>query len=169
MKKFIRRFAKYGWIIVAGSFACALLFYMYGNKKAQYYTASVVVKYDNGEDGKNPDGSDIDTSEIKSSYIIGKALKALDLDYNADTVSSQISITPIITEEEQALYESKLEHDDFIYFLKNQYARVRNTEEMTAREMIRNYITLLNLTQQNSDRPKEEILYAVEDYNVKSN
>ncbi len=66
-------------------------------------------------------------------------------------------------------YESKLEHDDFIYFLKNQYARVRNTEEMTAREMIRNYITLLNLTQQNSDRPKEEILYAVEDYNVKSN
>ena len=32
-----------------------------------------------------------------------------------------------------------------------------------------NYITLLNLTQQNSDRPKEEILYAVEDYNVKSN
>lgn len=66
-------------------------------------------------------------------------------------------------------YESKLEHDDFIYFLKNQYARVRNTEEMTAREMIRNYITLLNLTQQNSDRPKEEILYAEEDYNVKSN
>lgn len=66
-------------------------------------------------------------------------------------------------------YESKLEHDDFIYFPKNQYARVRNTEEMTAREMIRNYITLLNLTQQNSDRPKEEILYAVEDYNVKSN
>ena len=40
--------------------------------------------------------------------------------------------------------------------LKNQYARVRNTEEMTAREMIRNYrLTLLNLTQQNSDRPKE--------------
>lgn len=126
MKKFIRRFAKYGWIIVAGSFACALLFYMYGNKKAQYYTASVVVKYDNGEDGKNPDGSDIDTSEIKSSYIIGKALKALDLDYNADTVSSQISITPIITEEEQALYESKLEHGEDYEIMSNQYTITLN-------------------------------------------
>ena len=59
-------------------------------------------------------------------------------------------------------YEPRLEHDDYIYFLKNQYARAHNTGELTARDMIRNYITLLNLTQQNSDRPKEEILYACE-------
>lgn len=57
-------------------------------------------------------------------------------------------------------YTSKLDHDDFIYFLKQQYAKAQNTENITVRDMIRNYITLLNLTQQNHNKPKEEILNA---------
>ena len=57
-------------------------------------------------------------------------------------------------------YESSLEHDDFIYFLKAQYAKNMRGNEVTVRDMIRNYITLLNLTQQNKNKPKEEILYA---------
>lgn len=121
MKKFIRRFARYGWVIVAASFSCALLFYVYATKKAQYYTASAVIEYQNGETGKNPDGTDIDTSEIKSSYITGKALDALGLDVNTDVVSSQISINPIITEEEEALYESKLEHGEDYEIKSDQY------------------------------------------------
>ena len=57
-------------------------------------------------------------------------------------------------------YNPKLEHDDFIYFLKTQYARKSNANDTTAREMIRSYITLLNLIQQNQETPKEDILYA---------
>lgn len=57
-------------------------------------------------------------------------------------------------------YESKFEHDDFIYFLKTEYAKCKNTQEITVREMVRNYITLLNLSQQHQNKPKEEILQA---------
>lgn len=57
-------------------------------------------------------------------------------------------------------YTPRLEHDDYIYFLKQQYDRTSKGEENTVREMIRNYITLLNLIQQNQEVPKEEILYA---------
>lgn len=57
-------------------------------------------------------------------------------------------------------YTPKLEHDDYIYFLKQQYGKTLEGEETTTREMIRNYITLLNLIQQNQEVPKEKILYA---------
>lgn len=57
-------------------------------------------------------------------------------------------------------YDSKLEHDDFIYFLKTEYAKCQNAKDITVRDMIRNYITLLNLTQQHQNKPKEEILCA---------
>ena len=57
-------------------------------------------------------------------------------------------------------YSPKLEHDDYIYFLKQQYNKAAEGEETTARDMIRNYITLLNLIQQNQEVPKEKILYA---------
>lgn len=55
-------------------------------------------------------------------------------------------------------YQSKLEHDDFIYFLKTQYAKKKDAKETTVREMVRNYITLLNLTQQHQNKSKEEIM-----------
>ncbi|MDE6221171.1 MAG: ATP-binding protein [Lachnospiraceae bacterium] len=58
-------------------------------------------------------------------------------------------------------YQPKLEHDDYIYFLKQQYGKNLEGEELTMRDMIKNYITLLNLLQQNQEVPKEKILYAV--------
>lgn len=57
-------------------------------------------------------------------------------------------------------YSPKLEHDDYIYFLKQQYNKAAEGGEITVRDMIRNYITLLNLIQQNQEVPKEKILYA---------
>lgn len=57
-------------------------------------------------------------------------------------------------------YTPKLEHDDYIYFLKQQYGKGSEGEDVTVREMIRNYITLLNLLQQNQEVPKEKILNA---------
>ena len=57
-------------------------------------------------------------------------------------------------------YSPKLNHDDYIYFLKQQYNKTAEGEETTVRDMIKNYITLLNLIQQNQEVPKEKILYA---------
>jgi hypothetical protein len=57
-------------------------------------------------------------------------------------------------------YTPTLEHDDYIYFLKQQYSKLQNAIDSTPRDMIRNYITLLNLIQQNRDVSKEDILYA---------
>ncbi len=57
-------------------------------------------------------------------------------------------------------YEPKLEHDDYIYFLKKQYNKAATGEEITVRDMIRSYVTLLNILQQNQDIPKERILRA---------
>lgn len=59
-------------------------------------------------------------------------------------------------------YSPKLEHDDYIYFLKKQYGKAAEDEEVTVRDMIKNYITLLNLIQQNQEVPKEKILRADE-------
>jgi len=59
-------------------------------------------------------------------------------------------------------YTPKLEHDDYIYFLKQQYSRTSEGEEATARDMIKDYITLLNLMQQHKEMPKERILYAMQ-------
>lgn len=56
-------------------------------------------------------------------------------------------------------YAPALGHDDYIYFLKQQYARAAEPGSTTPREMIRSYVTLLNLMQQNQDVPKEDILY----------
>ena len=126
MRNLINRFRKYAWLIIAISLLGSTMFYFYANQKAQYYTAKVVIEYDNSAHGKNPDGTDIDTSEIKSAYITGKAIKSLGMTINADAVSNQISIDPIITAEEQALYESKLEHGEDYEIKSDQYVVTLN-------------------------------------------
>ena len=54
-------------------------------------------------------------------------------------------------------YEARLEHDDFIHFLKSEYARMERVEDITVRDIIRNYISFLNLVQQNPDTPVSEL------------
>lgn len=53
-------------------------------------------------------------------------------------------------------YVPGLEHDDYIYFLKQQYGK-----NATVRDLIRNYIAFLNLIQQNQEVPREKILCAM--------
>ena len=57
-------------------------------------------------------------------------------------------------------YTPKLEHNDYIYFLEQQYGKNLEGEEITIREMIQKYITLLNLIQQKQEVSKGKILYA---------
>ncbi len=53
-------------------------------------------------------------------------------------------------------YVPGLEHDDYIYFLKQQYGK-----NAAVRDLIRNYIAFLNLIQQNQEVPREKILCAM--------
>lgn len=53
-------------------------------------------------------------------------------------------------------YIPGLEHDDYIYFLKQQYGK-----NAAVRDLIRNYIAFLNLIQQNQEVPREKILCAM--------
>lgn len=55
-------------------------------------------------------------------------------------------------------YEPVLGHDEFIYYLRAEYGRMQSAEEGTVREIIRNYITLLNLKYQHPKKTIEEIL-----------
>lgn len=56
-------------------------------------------------------------------------------------------------------YSPGLSHDDYIYFLKQQYDKAAEGEEVVTRDIIRSYITLLNIIQQNQEVSKEKILY----------
>ena len=53
-------------------------------------------------------------------------------------------------------YTPGLEHDDYIYFLKQQYSK-----NAMVREMLQRFVTFLNLVQQNQEVSKEKILYAM--------
>ncbi len=53
-------------------------------------------------------------------------------------------------------YIPGLEHDDYIYFLKQQYGK-----NAAVRDLIRNYIAFLNLIQQNQEVPREKIFCAM--------
>ncbi|MEZ3491902.1 MAG: ATP-binding protein [Lachnospiraceae bacterium] len=53
-------------------------------------------------------------------------------------------------------YTPGLEHDDYIYFLKQQYGK-----NAMVREMLQRFVTFLNLVQQNQEVSKEKILYAM--------
>lgn len=58
-------------------------------------------------------------------------------------------------------YSSRLDDGDYSSFLKSQYEKKRGEEGITVREVIRSFITLLNLTQQHADKTKDEIMLGI--------
>ena len=55
-------------------------------------------------------------------------------------------------------YEPRLGHEDLIYFLTVEYNRVGAETHITPREIIRDFIELINILYQNPDRSVEEVL-----------
>lgn len=113
MKNFqILRYLKQFRILIAVcSVMAGFLFYYVASNKMQSYTATTVIEYTNpeAEEGLAPDGSKIDTSEIYGSYIISKVIQNLEMDpakANMDSIRNSISITPIITEEQQKIFDA---------------------------------------------------------------
>jgi hypothetical protein len=55
-------------------------------------------------------------------------------------------------------YESRLTDKDFIFFIKTEYERVGTDSKITPREIIRDFIELLNIVYQNSDKTIEQLM-----------
>ena len=114
MKDFqiLRYLKQFKFLIAIGSVVAGILFYYVASNRLQSYTASTVIEYTNSEaaDGYTPDGSKIDTSEIYGSYIISKVIQNLGIDpstANMDNIRNSISITSIITDEQQQIFDGK--------------------------------------------------------------
>lgn len=99
------RFLIIGVALLAGVVAAFLL------NGRQSYTATAIIEYTNtrAKEGLAPDGTKIDTSEIYSTEVMKEAFTRMGLDYdsyNLDEFRSKVVVTPILTEEEQAVQEA---------------------------------------------------------------
>lgn len=118
------------------SIAAGAMFYVYVEKKAQQFVASAIIEYDT-EDATAPDGTEIDTDEIISSEVISKACADIGENISADSIRSGISITPIVDAEEEALYESKLEHGEEYEIKNNRYKITYSAETGSSKNLPR--------------------------------
>lgn len=128
MKDFqiLRYLKQFKFLIAIGSILAGLMFYYVANNKLQGYTASTVIEYTNAEasDGFAPDGSKIDTSEIYGSYIISKVIQNLGIDpstANMDNIRNSISITSIITDEQQQIFDGKVAQGEDANLIATRY------------------------------------------------
>lgn len=128
MKDFqiLRYLKQFKFLIAIGSILAGLLFYYVANNRLQSYTSSTVIEYTNAEasDGFAPDGSKIDTSEIYGSYIISKVIQNLGIDpstANMDNIRSSISITSIITDEQQQIFDGKVAQGEDANLIATRY------------------------------------------------
>ena len=128
MKDFqiLRYLKQFKFLIAIGSIAAGLLFYYVANNKLQSYTASTVIEYTNAEaeQGLAPDGTKIDTSEIYGSYIISRVIQNLGIDpstANMDSIRRSISITSIITDEQQQIFDGKVNQGEDASLIATRY------------------------------------------------
>lgn len=75
----------------------------------QKYTATVYIKYlgENAKNGLAADGSVLKPYEITDSYVVGEALKQLEVnDIKASSLAQKITVTPLLSTAEQEKYAS---------------------------------------------------------------
>ena len=124
MKKFeIVRYLKcFSFLIFLLSLAGSLLIYLYADNK-QAYTASVVIKYTNSgvADGYAPDGSKLDVNEIYSSAVISQAMDALGASGKLSNIRSNVTVTPIIPDDQQKINDALIEKGEEITYFPNTY------------------------------------------------
>ena len=128
MKDFqiLRYLKQFKFLIAIGSVLAGFMFYYVASNKLQSYTASTVIEYTNAgaTEGLAPDGSKIDTSEIYGSYIIAKVIQNLGIDpstANMDNIRNSISITSIITDEQQQIFDAKVTQGEDASLIATRY------------------------------------------------
>lgn len=124
MKKFeiLRYLKRFSFLIFLLSLAGSLLIYLYADSK-QAYTASVVIKYTNSgvADGYAPDGSKLDVNEIYSSAVISQAMDALGASGKLSNIRSNVTVTPIIPDDQQKINDALIEKGEEITYFPNTY------------------------------------------------
>lgn len=128
MKDFqiFRYLKQFKYLIAIGSVLAGFMFYYVASNKMQSYTASTVIEYTNtgASEGLAPDGSKIDTSEIYGSYIIAKVIQNLGIDpstANMDDIRNSITITAIITDEQQQIFDAKVTQGEDASLIATRY------------------------------------------------
>ena len=128
MKDFqiFRYLKQFKYLIAIGSVLAGFMFYYVASNKMQSYTASTVIEYTNAgaSEGRAPDGSKIDTSEIYGSYIIAKVIQNLGIDpstANMDDIRNSITITSIITDEQQQIFDAKVTQGEDASLIATRY------------------------------------------------
>ena len=124
MKKFeiLRYLKRFSFLIFLLSLAGSLLIYLYADNK-QAYTASVVIKYTNSgvADGYAPDGSKLDVNEIYSSAVISQAMDALGASGKLSNIRSNVTVTPIIPDDQQRINDALIEKGEEVTYFPNTY------------------------------------------------
>ena len=124
MKKFeiLRYLKRFSFLIFLLSLAGSLLIYLYADNK-QEYTASVVIKYTNSgvADGYAPDGSKLDVNEIYSSAVISQAMDALGASGKLSNIRSNVTVTPIIPDDQQKINDALIEKGEEVTYFPNTY------------------------------------------------
>ena len=128
MKDFqiFRYLKQFKYLIAIGSVLAGFMFYYVASNRMQSYTASTVIEYTNtgASEGLAPDGSKIDTSEIYGSYIIAKVIQNLGIDpstANMDDIRNSITITAIITDEQQQIFDAKVTQGEDASLIATRY------------------------------------------------
>ena len=98
-----QRFHYYVYVMIIGLLAGLLvptLMYTF-KEKSESAVAIIGLDYANAEEGKAPDGGNLDISYLKSSYIVQNALDSVTLTKEVSTaqVQSNLKITGILTDE----------------------------------------------------------------------
>lgn len=124
MKKFeiLRYLKRFSLLIFLVSLAGAAAIYLYADGR-QKYTASVIIRYTNDgiSDGYTPDGSELDVNEIYSSTVISQAMDALGASGRLSTIRSNISVTPVISEDQETINEALLQKGEEVTYFPDTY------------------------------------------------
>ena len=139
-----KRFHLYLWVMIIGLLAGLLvptLIYTFKDKKDSA-VAILGLDYANAEAGLAPDGSELDISYIKSSYVIENALNSVTLSKKVTTaqVQSNLVITGILTDETKQTLDIL---DDLKEAKNNDYSKILQNLELKYRAQ---YIISINST-----------------------
>lgn len=124
MQKFdlLRYLRRFGLLVLAITVVGVALVYMYCRNN-QTYTAKAIIRYtnDNINNGYNPDGTELDVSEIYSSSVIAQAIDSLGQDSSVNLIRSSCYVEGIIPEDEKTKSAALLDKGEEVTYVPDKY------------------------------------------------
>lgn len=154
-----KRFRIFGYVILIGLLTGLLvptLLYTFKTKKDSAI-AIIGLDYENAEQGLAPDGSELDISYIKSSYVVENALKKVTLSKKVTTaqVQSNVKIEGILTDETKQKLDIL---DDLKEAKNNDYSKILQNLELEYRAQY--FVSISNVFENGNQKftlPSEDL------------